>query len=196
MQAISGEAQAAPSFVAAASDSAGPRSWSSYANDPLQRVLPKVLIPELRRTVQSALPAQMVPSTFILLDSFPLTPSGKLDLGALPIPDRARMQRKAAHVAPRTRTERTVAGIWTQLLGLDQVGAHDNFFEIGGHSLLATRLNSRIRDAFRLELPLRAIFESPTVAGLSQVVEEALARGERHEAPVMVRLRRDVQASW
>jgi amino acid adenylation domain-containing protein len=171
------------------------RPWSTYANNPQQRVLPQLLIPELRRAVQAALPAHMVPSTFILLDSLPLTPSGKLDQTALPTPDRSRPERRATYVAPRTRTERLIAGTWMKLLGVDQVGAHDNFFELGGHSLLATRLLSRMREAFQIELPLRAIFETPSVAGLAQLVDEMLTCGARPEAPVMVRLSRDAHAA-
>jgi amino acid adenylation domain-containing protein len=175
--------------------STGRRPWSTYANNPLQRALPRILIPELRRAVQAALPPQMVPSTFILLNSLPLTPSGKLDPAALPTPDRSRPERTATPVAPRTRTERQLAGIWMQLLGVDRVGAHDNFFELGGHSLLATRLLSRMRQAFQLELPLRAVFETPSMAGLAQLVDEGLARGERREEPVMLRLSRDAHAA-
>jgi acyl carrier protein len=184
-----------PMAGAVPSESAGRRPWSTYANNPLQRELPQILIPELRRAVQAALPPHMVPSTFILLNSLPLTPSGKLDQTALPTPDRSRPERSATYVAPRTRTERLLAGIWMQLLGVDRVGAHDNFFELGGHSLLATRLLSRLREAFQLELPLRAVFETPSMAGLAQLVDEGLARGDRREEPVMLRLSRDAHAA-
>lgn len=189
--ALSGETAGKLPAATASRDSRALRPWASYANSPLQRVLPQLLIPELRRTVQTALPAHMVPSTFVLLEALPLTPSGKLDVSALPIPDRSRTEREAIPVAPRTRTEQFLAGIWTQLLGVDRVGVHDNFFEIGGHSLLATRVNSRIRETFQLELPLRAIFETPSIAGLAQLLEDALARGERQEEPVIVRQLRD-----
>ena len=171
------------------------RPWNTYANNPLQRVLPQVLVPELRRFAQTVLPDHMVPATFVLLDSLPLTPSGKVDFAALPAPDRARPERKPDFVAPRTRTERMLASTWTELLGVDQVGAHDNFFELGGHSLVAIRLLSRMREAFQLELPLRAIFESPTLAGLAQLVEDGLARGEEHEVSAIVRLSRDAHAA-
>jgi amino acid adenylation domain-containing protein len=192
--AVSGETEGELSAGAVSCDSGAPRPWAAYANSPLQRVLPRLLIPELRRTLQTALPAHMVPSTFVLLEALPLTPSGKLDLAALPMPDRSRTEREAIHMAPRTRTEQVLAGIWTQLLGVERVGAHDNFFEIGGHSLLATRLNSRIRETFQLELPLRAIFETPSIVGLAQLLEEALARGERREESVIVRQLRDARA--
>ena len=184
-----------PMACAVPSENIGRRPWSSYANNPLQRELPQILIPELRRAVQAALPPHMVPSTFILLDSLPLTPSGKLDLTALPTPDRSRPGRRATYVAPRTRTERLLAGMWMQLLGVDRVGAHDNFFELGGHSLLATRLLSRMREALQLELPLRALFETPSMAGLAQLVDEGLARGDRRQEPVMLRLPRDAHAA-
>jgi hypothetical protein len=98
-------------------------------------------------------------------------------------------------VAPRTRTERVLAGVWIQLLGVDRVSAHDNFFEVGGHSLLAIRLLSRIRESLHLELPLRAVFETPTLAGLAQLVDEGLARGDTLNAPAMVRLSRDAHVA-
>ena len=170
-----------PTFRA---ESGGRRSWSDYASNPLQRVLPEVLVPELRRFVRAALPEHMAPATFVWLDSLPLTPSGKVDHTALPALDAARPERKTAYLAPRTRTERVLAGACIQLLGVDRVGADDNFFQLGGHSLLAIRLLSRVREAFQVELPLRAVFESPTVAGLAQLVEEMLSRGAETNRPI------------
>jgi amino acid adenylation domain-containing protein len=171
------------------------KPWSAYGNNPLDKMMSQALIPELRRYLRTAVPNYMVPAAFVMLDALPLTPSGKLDQIALPAPKRARPVKKEAYVSPRTRTERVIAGIWTQLLGVDRVDAHENFFALGGHSLLAIRLLSRVREAFQLELPLRAVFETPTVAGLAEMVEDGLERGERDESPAIVRLSRDAHTA-
>jgi acyl carrier protein len=125
---------------------------------------------ELRRSLQAKLPEYMVPSTFVFLDALPLTPNGKVDRRALPAPDQARPDLEDAFVAPRTPVEEALVGIWAQVLGLEQVGIRDNFFALGGHSLLATRIMSRVRRAFRVELPLHRFFEAPTVAELAQAI--------------------------
>jgi amino acid adenylation domain-containing protein len=131
---------------------------------------------KLRAFLQAKLPDYMLPSVFVFLDSLPLTPSGKIDRKALPAPDQSRPELESAFVAPRTRTEELLAGIWAEVLKLEGVGIHDNFFELGGHSLLATQVISRVRKAFQVELPLRSLFETPTVAGLA-------ARVAQKEAP-------------
>jgi amino acid adenylation domain-containing protein len=125
---------------------------------------------KLRRYLQERLPDYMVPSSFMLLEALPLSPNGKVDRAALPSPDRSRPELEEAFVAPRGPVEEVLAGIWAELLGVDQVGVHDNFFELGGHSLLATQLLSRIRDAFQVELPLRLLFECPTVAEIADAI--------------------------
>nr|QEO74619.1 AMP-dependent synthetase and ligase [uncultured bacterium] len=127
---------------------------------------------ELRSHLQAHLPGHMIPSAFVFLEALPLTPNGKLDRRALPEPERVVA---AASVPPRTSTEKALADIWCEVLGLAEVGAFDGFFELGGHSLLATQVVARAREAFEVELPLRAIFEAPTVAGLAERVEAALA---------------------
>ena len=129
-------------------------------------------ISELRRFLQKKLPDYMIPSNFIVLDAHPLTPSGKVDRLAMPAPDTARPELEEVFVAPRSPIEEILAGIWTQLLELERVGVHDNFFELGGHSLLATRIISRLRDAFQIELPLRSLFEAPTVAELARDIAQ------------------------
>ncbi len=122
---------------------------------------------DLRDHLRGRLPEHMVPATFTPLDAFPLSPAGKVDRRALPAADHAQREAAAEYVAPRNATEARLAGLAADLLRLERVGVDDNFFELGGHSLLATQLISRIRDEFGVELPLRALFEHPTVAGLA-----------------------------
>jgi acyl carrier protein len=130
-------------------------------------------VDRLRAALAEALPDYMIPSTFVRLPALPLTPNGKLDRRALPEPDEERPDLDRAYEAPRTPVEEALAGIWAEILSLERVGVHDDFFELGGHSLLATRVISRVRDVFRVELPLRSLFEEPTVAGLAERIEEA-----------------------
>jgi amino acid adenylation domain-containing protein/FkbM family methyltransferase len=131
----------------------------------------------LRAALQTRLPEYMVPAQFVMLDSLPLTPNGKLDRKALPAPAGA-LASDDAYLAPRNQTEELLAGFWAELLGLERVGVRDNFFELGGHSLLATQFMSRVRRAFRVELPLRLLFERPTVESLAQSVAAQVGVGE------------------
>jgi acyl carrier protein len=117
----------------------------------------------------------MVPAAYVMLDALPLTPNGKVDRGALPAPEMLRPEIEEAYIGPRTPIEEMLASIWAEVLGIEQVGVHDNFFtELGGHSLLATQLMSRVRNTFQVELSLRHIFEASTVAEFSLVIEDAL----------------------
>ncbi|MEQ8387017.1 MAG: amino acid adenylation domain-containing protein [Coleofasciculus sp. A1-SPW-01] len=125
---------------------------------------------ELRSLLKTKLPDYMVPSVFVRLEALPLMPNGKIDRRALPKPE-IEDTLSTQFVPPRTVTEEELAQIWTSVLGIKQVGIHDNFFELGGHSLLATQVISRIRQAFNVELPLRALFEAPTVAELAERIE-------------------------
>jgi acyl carrier protein/SAM-dependent methyltransferase len=144
--------------------------WKEYANNPLRRAVARELIPRLRAHLQERLPDYMLPSAFVMLDALPLNANGKIDRRALPAPDALRPEMDESYVAPRGAVEEQVAAVWRQVLGIARVGVHDNFFDLGGHSLIATQVVSRLCDAFGLELPLRQLFESPTVAGLAAAV--------------------------
>jgi amino acid adenylation domain-containing protein len=123
----------------------------------------------LRAFVKARVPDYMVPATFVVLEKLPLTPNGKVDHAALPVPNDFDSGKE--FVAARTTMEETLAQIWKEILGVARVGVHDNFFELGGHSLLATQVVSRVRKTLKVDLPLRAIFDSPTVAELATTVE-------------------------
>jgi acyl carrier protein len=131
-------------------------------------------VSELRRSLREKLPEVMLPSVFIPLETLPLTPSGKIDRLSLPRPDGARLETEESYVAPRTPYEVILAEVWQEVLGRTQVGAHDNFFDIGGHSLLATQVMARVRSRLDIDLPVRHLFEAPTLAGLAQRLERAL----------------------
>ncbi len=130
---------------------------------------------ELRAFLRMRLPEYMTPGAFVALEAFPLSPAGKVDRRALPAPDASRREAAAAYIAPRSETEAALAAMCEDLLAVERIGMDDNFFELGGHSLLATKLIARIRDAYQVELPLRALFEKPTVAGLAEAVDLAKA---------------------
>jgi acyl carrier protein len=115
----------------------------------------------------------MVPSAVVPLAALPLTPSGKLDRNALPAPDSARALANGSYVAPRNPVEEAVAQMWAEVLGVERVGVHDNFFDLGGHSLLATQVLSRIRQTFPVDISVRRLFQEPTVATLALAVTES-----------------------
>ncbi|MFP5271127.1 amino acid adenylation domain-containing protein [Coleofasciculus sp.] len=125
---------------------------------------------ELRSFLKTKLPDYMVPSSFVQLEALPLTPNGKVDRRALPAPEIEDIL-STNFIPPRTATEEELAQIWTSVLRIKSIGIHDNFFELGGHSLLATQVISRIRQSWEMELPLRCLFESPTIAELSKHLE-------------------------
>ena len=128
----------------------------------------------LRELVLNHLPDYMVPSAFIVMEALPRTISGKIDRQALPIPGLTRSGMQE-YVAPSTDVEKALAGIWTEVLGIDQVGINDNFFQLGGHSLRATQILTRVRAALNVEVPLRSLFETPTVAALAKLIEVKLS---------------------
>ncbi len=135
----------------------------------------------LREYLRGRLPEYMVPSAFVTLEEMPLTPSGKVDRRRLPAPGRERAEGDS-FVAPRTPVEEVLCGIWAEVLGVGRVGADDNFFESGGHSLLATQVVSRVRSAFGVELPLRALFESADAGGAGARGRAMLRTGRAADA--------------
>ncbi|MBV9773203.1 MAG: AMP-binding protein, partial [Gemmatimonadetes bacterium] len=166
-----------------------PLPWSAYANNPLARKRSHWLIPELRGWLKERVPDYMVPGALVLLDSLPLTPNGKVDRRALPVPETAVLDE--AYLAPRTTAEEILTGIWAEVLQMERVGVEDDFFALGGHSLLATRVVSRMREAFVVEVPLRALFEAPTVARLAARVDDLLRLGTGVQLPPLRPVPRD-----
>jgi amino acid adenylation domain-containing protein/non-ribosomal peptide synthase protein (TIGR01720 family)/FkbM family methyltransferase len=145
-------------------------------------VVGEVAAETLRETLRDRLPEYMVPSAFVMLEALPLTPNGKVDRQCLPAPQQGPPE---GHLASRTPMEEVLEGIWAETLGVERVGVKESFFAIGGHSLLATRVISRVRHVFGVELPLRALFEEPTVAGLAARIEAALRGGVAAASPIM-----------
>lgn len=129
---------------------------------------------ELRNFLGKYLPDYMLPTAFVKLESLPLTPNGKVDRAALPSPNEASNGRDGTFVAPRSPVEERLSEILAKSMGLEQVGVNDNFFLLGGHSLLGTQVIARVRDVFRVELPLRTLFDSPTIADLSREIEQLI----------------------
>ncbi|MEP6703341.1 MAG: amino acid adenylation domain-containing protein [Acidobacteriota bacterium] len=156
--------------------------WSRYANNPLQGEIARKLVPDLRRVLTEKLPEHMMPFAFVLLDALPLTANGKLDRRALPPPGQSRPELETNYLAPRTPAEEMLAAIWVEVLKLKQMGVDDDFFQLGGHSLLATQVISRVRERFRIELPLRYLFDFPTVAGLATAIT-SFAEGSSNNQP-------------
>ncbi len=146
---------------------------------------PGPTVDSLRHALRTRLPDYMIPSAFVLLDALPLTQNRKVDRRALPAPDRGRPELENPFVAPRSAIEETLASIWAQVLGLERVGAHDNFFDLGGHSLLATQAISRVRESCRIELSMQSFFETPTVAELADVIQKLIDGGAGSATPKM-----------
>ncbi|HRV96585.1 MAG TPA: phosphopantetheine-binding protein, partial [Anaerolineae bacterium] len=131
-------------------------------------------ISHVRNYLKEKLPDYMIPSAFIPLEVLPTTPNGKIDRRALPMPDSTRPELAEAFIAPDGPVAEMLAEVWQEILGIDQIGIHDNFFELGGHSLLAIRIVSRLLQTYEVELPLRYLFEYPTIAQLAPIMEEIL----------------------
>jgi len=173
--------------VAAREDSPGDKRLVAYVVVALDA---KPSATELRRFAREKLPEAMVPSVFVFLDRLPLTPNGKVNRKALPTPEASRPELETAYLAPRSDSERTIAKIWQELLRVEKVGLHDNFFDLGGNSLLVVQAQARLREALGFDLPVVKLFQYPTVGSLASFlnerektsVEEIGARGRRKQA--------------
>ncbi len=170
---------------------AGAASGRPLHNDPLASPQAADRSPllgvELRAALRESLPGPMVPSAVVVLDALPRTPNGKLDRNALPAPTRGALPHRAAPSRQcRSPVEDALAAIWAEVLGIDEVGADEDFFDLGGHSLLAVRVVTRVRAALGADLPLRVMFDRPTVAGLARAVAEARTGGGPAPAPPLV----------
>jgi amino acid adenylation domain-containing protein/FkbM family methyltransferase len=163
--------------------------------------LPGTFLEELKTALRQSLPEHMIPSAFVLLEKMPRTANGKLDRKALPSPDAAAFVSAMKYVPPHTDLERTLCRIWAGILRLERIGIEDNFFESGGHSLIATRVTSQLRSELGVEVPVRAIFEHPTVAQFAHHVQKRMedepaktlaigARTTHEDAPLSYEQRR------
>ncbi|MCP3170216.1 non-ribosomal peptide synthetase, partial [Myxococcus qinghaiensis] len=150
--------------------------------------------PALRAFIAQRLPEYMVPSALRMMDALPLTANGKVDRKALPVPEQSWLTEDASQATPGTPTEELLAGLFAQVLGVPGVSTTVSFFELGGHSLLATQLVSRVRSAFQVELPLRDLFESPTVHLLAQRIDAALSAGAKLQRPPLAAIPREGDA--
>jgi acyl carrier protein len=139
---------------------------------------------ELRQFMRSRLPEHMVPADYLVVDAFPLLPSGKVDRRTLALQTSARLIGDQGYVAPQTPTQERLAAIWRILLEVEDVGITDNFFQLGGHSLMVMQVVARIRKEFEVEVPIRTLFEDPTIKGLAREVEESKAKGIKAFAPI------------
>ncbi|MCP4689935.1 MAG: amino acid adenylation domain-containing protein [Desulfobacterales bacterium] len=156
--------------VAAREDPPGPVQLAAYiVPDPGGRPT----APQLRAALGKKLPGYMIPAAFVFMDAIPLTTAGKVDRRALPAPDLSENLLEEGYAAPRTATEKILAEIWAEALGVERVGVRNNFFSMGGHSLLAAKVLSRVRDRFRVAPSLAALFDGPTVAEFSRVIDAA-----------------------
>ena len=186
--ALAGHSDIREAVVLARQDKPGERYLAAYVV-PKSGKRPK--IHELHKYLRNRLPDYMMPTGLLTLDTFPLTPNGKIDTEALPVPNETSDERRVTSVPPRTSVEEALARIWAEVLSTDNVGVRHNFFELGGHSLLAIRVMSRISQTFQVALPLRTLFEKPTIEELAVVITEREVMegaGQEHLARMMIEL--------
>jgi FkbM family methyltransferase len=145
-----------------------------HRSAPQETIQPQFSIGEIQNYLRRSLPTHFIPSAFMILDALPLTPNGKIDRKSLPLPGPQHAQPAVEFIAPRTSTESELAALWSEILGNNHFGIHDNFFDSGGHSLTATQLVTRIRKNFAVELSLRDFIKYPTIAGLAELIEESI----------------------
>jgi acyl-coenzyme A synthetase/AMP-(fatty) acid ligase/acyl carrier protein len=169
--------------MAATADSAGEKRLVAYVSPADPRNWPSIA--ELRDFLKQKLPGYMQPGAFVILPNLPVTPNGKIDRKALPQPDRSRAGMSQSYAAPRTPTEGVLAEIWSEVLGLKQIGVEDDFFELGGNSLSITRVASRVQGAFGVEIPLRTLFEEATIDRLAERVDSAVQAATPIAAPIL-----------
>jgi len=150
------------------------RTWSHFANNPLQAVLERELVPELRRYATKKLPEYLLPALYLLIEKLPLTPNGKVDRKTLPAPSQSRQDASQPYVAARTPVERTLVSIWSEVLATKQVGIHDNFFSLGGDSILSIQAIARAIRA-GLHCTPRQLFQHQTIAGLAEAIDSTAA---------------------
>jgi amino acid adenylation domain-containing protein len=177
--ALSGHPAVNKCVVVAREDSPGAKRLAAYY---LPSDGQSLTVSDMRSHLKQTLPDYMIPTVVVCLDKLPLTPNGKIDRRALPILKQSWADSERQFAAPRTPVEETLAEIWREVLGLEKVGIHDDFFDLGGHSLLATQVVSRLRrSAFPVELPLRQLFDSPTIAALGEFVAQSLVDQQQGE---------------
>jgi amino acid adenylation domain-containing protein len=152
---------------------------------------PEISNNDLRSFLKTKLPDYMVPAMVVEVRTFPRMPNGKIDRSALPAPEGIRAEMNQPYVPPRNPLEEMVAGVWSDLLGIDRVGVHDKLFELGAHSLMLTRAAARLRDQFSVEIPLQYFFDSPTVATLAAALEKNVQRGQEFNLKPIMRAYRD-----
>ncbi|MBW4609145.1 MAG: amino acid adenylation domain-containing protein [Hassallia sp. WJT32-NPBG1] len=156
--------------VVARQNQSDDRRLVAYVVSDVETVSQNATLGDLRSFLQERLPDYMLPSAFVMLKALPLTPNGKVDRNSLPEPEQVQ-QELEQFVAPPNPIEQVLADIWAECLDLERVGIHDNFFDLGGHSLLATQIIYKMREAFQVNLPLRSLFDAPTVAGMAERIE-------------------------
>jgi pristinamycin I synthase-3/4 len=156
-----------------------PRPLAELSNHPLLEKFARDFVPEFRSFLKSRLPSHMVPADFVVLDRLPLNPAGKVDRQKLPVPRSGEALRRESGGAPETDAERRLAAIWGTILGVEGIGRRDNFFELGGHSLKATQVVSRIEKELGAAIPLREVFNNPTLAEFAPLLESGAASGHR-----------------
>ena len=146
-------------------------------------------LPDLKQYLQTRLPQFMIPAKFAFISSFPQTPNGKVDRKALPAPEELEKAEARRYVAPRNGDEEALAKIWADVLKMEKVGIEENFFDLGGHSLLAIQVIARVRDALKVEVPMRVFFDAPTVEGMAAALERCRL-SKPPGAPMIKRLSR------
>ena len=187
-QALCQHARVRQAAVIAQEDGSGEKRLIGYV---VPAGEPPVTAAELHIFLSARLPHYMIPSIFVTLEAMPLTPNGKLNRRELPAPDCARQEAKEGPVASGNATEEILAGIWSKVLGLRQVGIKENFFELGGHSLLAAQVINQANRIFRIAIPLREFFNAPTIADLARHIESARRAGQDGQVPALRRIEQD-----